>query len=101
MTNHKAIDISKLNKKTLQKITYADLVSDAAARQDKDAYAILCRINQENESKPPHSRQRIQTIRNEYLHTFCGYGKPTPQPRPQSVHEQQQLLLESVAHLFE
>ena len=101
MSNHKAIDISKLNKKTLQKITYADLVSDAVARQDNDAYAFLCRINQENENKPPHNRQRIQTIRSEYLRTFCGYGKPTPQPHPQSVHEQQQMLLNSVAHLFE
>ena len=35
MAKHKKIDITLLNKEALKKITFEDLISDAAARKDK------------------------------------------------------------------
>ena len=74
MTEFKKIDVSKLNKKSIQKIKFADLLGDAVARKDKDARDFLNAIVHANQKKKPHSRRRIQTIRSEYLARFYGYN---------------------------
>ena len=44
MAKHKKIDITLLNKEALKKITFEDLISDAAARKDRAAYEFLCDV---------------------------------------------------------
>ena len=101
MAKHKKIDITLLNKEALKKITFEDLISDAAARKDKAAYEFLCSVLAESKTKAPRERRRIQTIRREYLETFCGYNAKPKQTKPASMIEKQQQMLDSIANLFE
>ena len=101
MAKHKKIDIAILNKETLKKITFEDLISDAAARKDKAAYEFLCGVIAESKEKAPRERRRIQTIRKEYLEKFCGYNNKAQKIKPASMIEKQQQMLDSIASLFE
>lgn len=101
MSDFKKIDVSKLTKTAIKKLTFTDLVGDAAARKDHEAYEFLCKNHEENAAKEPLNRQHIQTIRDEYLRKYRGYTGIPSKPKTVSVFDQNGMLLDSVAHLFE
>ena len=101
MITFKKIDTRKLTKANVKKLTFDDLVADAIARMDKEAFEFLRQYTEDNEGKDPYTRQHIQTLRTEYLTRFCGYGGTPEKPNATTVFEYRCQLIDSVAHLFE
>lgn len=98
---YKQIDITTLTKESIKKIQMEDLVSDAAARKDKDAYDWLCNIVQANQqANDPRKRKRINSIRMEYLAKFCGYKSSDKKAGFKTKQDKYQILLDSVADVF-
>lgn len=101
MITFKKIDTRKLTKANVKKLTFDDLVADAIARKDKEAFEFLRQYTEDNEGKDPYTRQHIQTLRTEYLTRFCGYSGTPEKPNATTVFEYRCQLIDSVAHLFE